>query len=65
VGGVGHQPQHTWYRRRAKAREQAAVAVREAALAAVLARMRWQLAELNASLNKIAVANVAMAAELN
>src|SRR5262249_9024689 len=52
----------TW---RAKAREQAALAQAIAAHAAVLARLQWQLAELNASLDKIAQANAAMAAALN
>ena len=51
----------TWYRRRAKAREQAAVAAREA----VLDRLAWQLAELRANLDKCAVAHAAMAAELD
>jgi hypothetical protein len=50
----------TWYRRRAKAREQAATSAREA----VLDRLAWQIAELRVSLNKIAVANAAMAAAL-
>ena len=55
----------TWYRRRAKAREAAATAAREAAWAAVLARMQWQLDELRANLDRCAVAHGAMAAELN
>jgi hypothetical protein len=36
-----------------------------AAREAVLDRLQWQLAELRASLDKIASANAAMAAELN
>ena len=60
MAGFGHIAQH-YYRRRAKAREQAAMAAREA----VLDRLAWQLAELRASLDKIAVANAAMEAELN
>jgi hypothetical protein len=56
VAGFGHIPQ----RRRAKAREQAAVAAR----AAVLERLAWQMAELRVNLDKIAVANAAMAREL-
>jgi hypothetical protein len=51
----------TWYWRRAQAREQAAMAAREA----VLDRLQWQIAELRASLDKIVVASAAMAAELN
>ena len=39
----------------------AALAAREA----VLDRLAWQIAELRAGLDKIAVANAAMAAELN
>jgi hypothetical protein len=38
----------TYYRRRAKAREQAAMAAREA----VLDRLQWQIAELRASLER-------------
>jgi len=60
-----------YYRRRAKAREQAALAAREAALAqanaareAVLDRLAWQIAELRANLDKCAVAHAAMAREL-
>jgi hypothetical protein len=49
-----------WHQRRAKAREQAATSAREA----VLDRLAWQIAELRVSLNKIAVANAAMAAAL-
>src|SRR5262249_37153467 len=52
----------TYYRRRAKAREQAALAQAVAAREAV--RLAWQLAELRANLDKIAQANAAMAAEL-
>jgi len=59
----------TYYRRRAKAREQAAraavLAQASAAREAVLDRLAWQLAELRANLDKIAVANAAIAAELN
>jgi hypothetical protein len=46
---------------RAKAREAAALAAREA----VVDRLAWQLAELRANLDKMAVANAAMAAALN
>jgi hypothetical protein len=42
-----------WYRRRAKAREQAALAAR----AAVFDRMQWQLSELRESLDRAAAAN--------
>ena len=52
---------HPWYRRRAKAREQAAQAAREA----VLDRLAWQIAELRVNLDKCAFAHAAMAAELN
>jgi hypothetical protein len=52
-------------RRRAKAREQAALAAATAARKAVLDRLAWQLASLRTSLDKMAVANAAMAAELN
>ena len=62
----------TYYRRRAKAREQAAQAAREAVLAqavaareAVLDRLAWQIAELRASLDRCAIAHAVMAAELN
>jgi hypothetical protein len=48
-------------RRRAKAREQAAVAAREA----VLDRLAWQIAELRASLDRCAVAHAAIGAALN
>ena len=48
----------TYYRGRAKAREQAA-------LAAVLDRPQWQIAELRANLDRCAFAHAAMAAELN
>jgi hypothetical protein len=51
----------TWYRRRAKAREQAVLAAREA----VLDRLAWQLAELPAQLDRCAAAHAAMAAALN
>jgi len=61
VAGFGHQPQHLYYRRRAKAREQAAQAAREA----VFDRLAWQLAELRASLDRCAIAHAVMAAELN
>jgi hypothetical protein len=55
----------TFYRHRAKARSQAALAQAVAAREAVLNRLHWQLAELRANLDKIAVANAAMAAALN
>jgi hypothetical protein len=54
----------TWYRRRAKARQQAALAQATAAREAVLDRLQWQLAELRASLERAAVAHEAMRAEL-
>jgi hypothetical protein len=47
----------TYYRRRAKAREQAALAAATAAREAVLDRLDWQLAELRASLERCAVAH--------
>ena len=50
----------TYYRRRMKARQQAALAQ----AAAVLERLQWQFAELRASFDKIAAAHDAMAAEL-
>jgi hypothetical protein len=43
----------TWYRRKAKAREQAALAAREA----VFDRMAWQVAELRESLDRAAAFN--------
>jgi hypothetical protein len=49
-----------YYRRHAKAREQAALAQ----TAAVLDRLQWQLAELRESLDRCAAANAIMAAEL-
>ena len=52
-------------RRRAKARQQAAPAQAMAAREAVLDRLRWQLAELRANLDKIAIAPAAMTVELN
>jgi hypothetical protein len=55
----------TYYRRRAKAREQAALAAAIVAREAVLDRLQWQIESLRASLDKIAVANAVMAAELN
>jgi hypothetical protein len=55
----------TYYRRRAKAREQAALAAATAAKEAVLDRLQWQLAELRASLDRCAAVNAAMAAELS
>jgi hypothetical protein len=64
VAGHGHQPQYLHYRRRAKARHEAALAQATAAREALLDRLQWQLAELRASLDKIAVANAAMATEL-
>jgi uncharacterized protein YhaN len=54
----------TYYRRRAKARQEAALAQAIAAREAVLDRLASQLVELRANLEKIAVANAAMAAEL-
>jgi hypothetical protein len=36
-----------------------------AAREAVLARLAWQIAELRANLEKVAIAHAAMAAELN
>src|SRR5262245_23203882 len=43
----------TWYRRRAKGRQEAALGHR----AAVLDRLQWQVAELRASLERAAVAH--------
>jgi hypothetical protein len=54
----------TWYRRRAKARQQAALAQAVAAREAALDRLTWQVAELRTHLDKLAAANAAMAAEL-
>jgi hypothetical protein len=51
----------TWYRRKAKARQEAALAAR----AAVLDRLEWQVAELRAHLDRAAAFNAAMAAELS
>jgi hypothetical protein len=48
-------------RRRAKAREQAAMAAREA----VLERLAWQAEELQASLERCAAAHAVMAMELS
>jgi hypothetical protein len=50
----------TWYRRCAKAREQAASVARTA----VLDRLEWQLTELQASLNRAARAQAECAAIL-
>jgi hypothetical protein len=50
--------------RRAKAREQTALAQAIATREAVLDRLQWQIESLRASLDKIAVANAAIAAEL-
>jgi hypothetical protein len=50
----------TYYRRRAKAREQAALAH----AAAVLDRLAWQVAELRTHLDRLAALNAVMAAEL-
>jgi hypothetical protein len=61
---LGISRSKTWYRRRAKAREQAALAQAIAAREAILDRLQWQIESLRASLDKIAVANAAMAAEL-
>jgi hypothetical protein len=55
----------TYYRRRAKARHEAALAQATAAREAVLDRLQWQLAELRVSLDRCAAANAAMAAELS
>jgi hypothetical protein len=51
----------TWYRRRAKAREQAALASR----AIVFNRLQWQVTELRASLDRCAAMHAIFAAELN
>ena len=50
--------------RRARARSQAALVQAIAGRKAILNRLAWQLAELRANLDKIAVANAAMAAAL-
>jgi len=50
VAGLRHQPQHLWYRRRAKARKQAA----QAHAAAVLDRRQWQVAKLRTHLDRLA-----------
>ena len=54
----------TFYRRRAKAREQAALVQAAAAREAMFDRLAWQVAELRAHLDRLAAANAAMAAEL-
>jgi hypothetical protein len=70
VAGFGHLPRpwlalgisrSTYYRRRAKAREQAA----QAHAAAVFDRLAWQVAELRTHLDRLAAANAIMAAELS
>jgi flavin-binding protein dodecin len=53
-----------YYRRRAKARQEAALAQAIAAREAVLDRLAWQVAELRASLDRCAVAHEVMYAEL-
>jgi hypothetical protein len=50
----------TWYRRRKKEREQAALAARNA----VLDRLEWQLAELRGHLDRCAAAQAVMASLL-
>jgi hypothetical protein len=55
----------TYYRRRAMAREQAALAQAVAAREAVLDRLQWQIESLRANLEKVAVAQAAITAELN
>jgi hypothetical protein len=54
----------TFYRRRAKARQQVAQTQAVAAREAVFDRLRWQVAELRTHLDRLAAANAAMAAEL-
>jgi hypothetical protein len=49
-----------FYRRRAKARQDAALLAREA----VLDRLIWQVAELQGHLDRLAAANAIMAQEL-
>ena len=55
-----HLALDAWYRRRAKAREQAALVAQQA----VLDRLDWQLSKLCACLDRAARAQAAMAAEL-
>src|SRR5215472_5652476 len=54
----------TYYRRRAKAREQAALAQAIATREAVLARLAWQIESLRASLDQCAAANAQIPSEL-
>lgn len=54
----------TYYRKRAKAREQAVLAAATVTRNAVLDRLDWQLAELRASLDRTAAAHAIMSAEL-
>jgi len=54
----------TWYRRRAKARQEAALAAATVARNAVLDRLDGQLTELRASLNRAAAVHAIMSAEL-
>jgi hypothetical protein len=79
VAGLGHQPQHLYYRRRAKARHEAALAHSElcdisasmeaedaaAAREAMFDRLQWQVAELRTHLDRLAAANAIMAVELS
>jgi hypothetical protein len=51
VAGHGHIPQHLWHRRRAKAREQAAVAQAAAAKEAVLDRLQWHRRRIDPARN--------------
>jgi hypothetical protein len=51
----------TYYRRRAKGRQEAAAAAREA----VFDRMAWQLGELRTHLDRLAAFNAVMAEELS
>src|SRR5262249_6378905 len=59
VAGRGDFSVDTWYRRRAKGRQQAA----QTHAAAVLDRLAWQVAELRAHLDRIAAANAIFARE--
>jgi len=60
VAGFGRKPQHM-----VPAAGQSPRAGGNGRREAVLDRLAWQITELRASLDKIAVANAAMAAELN
>jgi hypothetical protein len=55
----------TYYRRKAKGRQQAALAHDAAAREAMLDRLHWQVVELRASLDRAAAFNAAIGQVLN